>query len=193
MIKNRLLALSLTVLMATTTIQATDMDPEDLFEYIKTSLNGDWKLSAADKQIGTTDAYKHPYVLPLVGTEATGISYKYIGYGSTLQEDLLPDTKKQMVTMYHCDDYVDCSQILATHYCTKMNQPQFILDLNKTTKEKIIFNCDMSTKLCNDKEDHIHQITMEFSNGGKHLKSSYLGWTDQKPNEKNSIYHFDKK
>ena len=70
--------------------------------------------------------------------------------------------------MYHCDDYVDCSQILATHYCTKMNQPQFI-------------------------EDHIHQITMEFSNGGKHLKSSYLGWTDQKPNEKNSIYHFDKK
>ena len=71
------------------------MDPEDLFEYIKTSLNGDWKLSAADKQIDTTDAYKHPYVLPLVGTEATGISYKYIGYGSTLQEDLLPIQKNR--------------------------------------------------------------------------------------------------
>ncbi len=191
--KKQLLSLSLITLITTTSIQAIDMDPEDLFEYIKTSLKGNWKLSAADKQIDTTGAYKNPYVLPLVGTEATGISYKYIGYGSTLQEDLLPDTKKQMVTMYHCDDYVDCSQILATHYCTKMNQPQFILDLNKTTKEKIIFNCDMSTKLCNDKEDHIHQIIMEFSNCGKHLKSSYLGWTDQKPNKKNSIYHFDKK
>jgi hypothetical protein len=192
MIKNRLLALSLIALM-TTTVQATDMDPEDLFEYLKTTLQGEWKLSSADKQIDTADAYKHPYVLPLVGTDATGISYKYIGYGSTLQEDLLPNTKKQMVTMYHCDDYVDCTQILATHYCTKMNQPQFILDLNKTTKEKIIFNCDMSTKLCQSKEDHIHQIIMEFSKDGKHLKSSYLGWTDQKPNKKNSIYHFDKK
>ena len=191
--KKQLLTFAFILYVSTSFIHATDIDPEDLFEYIKTSLLGEWKLSAADKQINTTDAYKHPYVLPLVGTEATGISYKYIGYGSTLQEDLLPNTKKQMVTMYHCDDYIDCSKILATHYCTKMNQPQFILDLNSTTKKKIIFNCDMSTKLCNDKEDHIHQIIMEFSNKGKHLKSSYLGWTDQKPNKKNSIYHFDKK
>jgi len=193
MIKIRWYALLLTTLITTSMIHAIDMEPEDIFEYMKTSLNGEWKLSAAEKQIDTTDAYKHPYVLPLVGTEATGILYKYVGYGSTLQEDLLPNTKKQMVTMYHCDDYIDCTQILATHYCTKMNQPQFILDLNNTSKEKIIFNCDMSTKLCKDKEDHIHQIIMEFSNGGKHLKTSYLGWTDQKPNKKNSIYHFDKK
>jgi len=193
MIKIRWFALLLTTLITTSMMHATDMEPEDMFEYMKTSLNGEWKLSAAEKQIDTTDAYTHPSVLPLVGTEATGTSYKYIGYGSTLQEDLLPNTKKQMVTMYHCDDYIDCTQILATHYCTKMNQPQFILDLNNTSKEKIIFNCDMSTKLCNNKEDHIHQIIMEFSNGGKHLKTSYLGWTDQKPNKKNSIYHFDKK
>jgi hypothetical protein len=98
-----------------------------------------------------------------------------------------------MVTMYHCDDYIDCTEVLATHYCTKMNQPQFKMDLNSTTKDKIIFNCNMQTKLCNSNEDHIHKIILEFSNAGKHLKASYLGWTDQKPNKINSIYHFDKK
>jgi len=171
---------------------ANEQDPEEMYEYMRTVLLGDWKLSAADKQLGTT-AYKNKYVLPLVGTDKTALAYKLIGFGSTLQEDLLPDTEKQMVTMYHCDDNVDCTQVLATHYCTKMNQPQFMMDLKNTTKEKIIFDCNMETRLCKSNEDHIHQIIMEFSNDGKHLKTSYLGWTDQKPNEKNSIYHFDKK
>ena len=51
----------------------------------------------------------------------------------------------------------------------------------------------MKTDLCKFDEDHIHQMILEFSNDGAHLKSSYLGWTNQKPNKKNSIYHFDKK
>ncbi|BAF71869.1 hypothetical protein [Sulfurovum sp. NBC37-1] len=189
--KKTLLCLSLlTVLSSSAT--ATDMEAGDVFEYLKSALHGEWKLSPKEKQTNTT-AYKNKYVLPLVGTDKTAVAYKFIGFGSTLQEDLLPNTEKQMVTMYHCDDNIDCTQVLATHYCTKMNQPQFILDLNKTTKEKVIFNCNMKTKLCNSNEDHVHQIILEFSNGGKHLKSSYLGWTDQKPNKKNSIYHFDKK
>ena len=171
---------------------ADDTDPLDMYEHMRTALGGEWTLSPEDKQIGTT-AYKNKYVLPLVGTYTTALAYKPIGFGSSLQEDLLPDTKKQMVTMYHCDDYIDCEQLRATHYCTKMNQPQFILDVKKSTKEKIIFDCNMETTLCKSNEDHVHQIILEFSNEGKHLKSSYLGWTDQKPNKKNSIYHFDRK
>ena len=190
--KKILMALSLLALFSTS-VMADKLDPADMFEYMKKALKGEWKLSPEDKQIDTTGAYKNPLVLPLVGTDKTAVAYKFIGFGSTLQEDLLPDTKKQMVTMYHCDDVVDCTQVLATHYCTKMNQPQFTMDLNNTTKEKIIFNCNMETKLCNSNDDHIHKIIMEFSNNGKHLKTSYLGWTDQKPNKKNSIYHFDKK
>jgi hypothetical protein len=171
---------------------AEEMEPIDMYEYMRSALSGEWSLSPEKKQLDTT-AYKNKFVLPLVGTDITALAYKPIGFGSTLQEDLLPDTKKQMVTMYHCDDYVDCTQLLATHYCTKMNQPQFILDMKRSTKEKIIFNCNMETALCRSDEDHIHQIILEFSNEGKHLKSSYQGWTDQKPNKKNSIYHFDKK
>jgi len=190
--KKILIALSLITLFASSTM-AKDVDPSDMFEYMKKALKGDWKLSPEEKQIDTTGAYKNPMVFPLVGTDKTAVAYKFIGFGSTLQEDLLPDTEKQMVTMYHCDDVVDCTEVIATHYCTKMNQPQFTMDLKNTTKEKIIFNCNMKTKLCNSNDDHIHKIIMEFSNNGKHLKTSYLGWTDQKPNKKNSIYHFDKK
>lgn len=190
--KKTVIALSLVALFSSSAT-AGKLDPSEMFDYMKEALKGEWKLSPEDKQIDTTGAYKNPLVFPLVGTDATAVAYKFIGFGSTLQEDLLPNTKKQMVTMYHCDDVVDCTEVLATHYCTKMNQPQFTMDLNNTTKEKIIFNCDMKTKLCNSNEDHIHKIIMEFSNNGKHLKTSYLGWTDQKPNKKNSIYHFDKK
>ena len=173
--------------------KAEEIEPIDMYEHMRTALDGAWKLSSEEKQIDTTGAYKNKLVYPLVGTNITALAYKTIGFGSSLQEDLLPNTKKQMVTMYHCDDYVDCAQLLATHYCTKMNQPQFILDVKKSTKEKIIFECDMKTALCQSNEDHIHTIILEFSDEGKHLKSSYLGWTDQKPNKKNSIYHFDKK
>jgi len=189
--KQLLLSLSIIGVISTSSM-ADEIDPLNMYEHMRTALSGEWTLSTEDKQLGTT-AYKNKYVLPLVGTNTPALAYKPIGFGSTLQEDLLPNTQKQMVTMYHCDDYVDCEQLLATHYCTKMNQPQFILDVKKSTKEKIIFDCNMETTLCKSNEDHIHQIILEFSNGGKHLKSSYLGWTDQKPNKKNSIYHFDKK
>jgi hypothetical protein len=190
--KKLLLILSLSGAFSSSSI-ANEMEPIDMYEHMRSTLNGKWSLSPEKKQLDTTGAYKNKFVLPLVGTDLTALAYKPIGYGSTLQEDLLPDTKKQMVTMYHCDDYVDCTELLATHYCTKMNQPQFILDIKNSTKEKIIFNCNMKTKLCRSDEDHIHQIILEFSNENQHLKSSYLGWTDQKPNRKNSIYHFDKK
>jgi hypothetical protein len=193
MIKKTVLFLAIMGLLSPAVSTAQETEPIEIYEYMRVALAGDWKLSEADKQINTTNAYKNKYVLPLVGTESTALSYKLIGFGSTLQEDLLPDTKKQMVTMYHCDDYIDCTQIFATHYCTKMNQPQFIMDLKNSTKEKLIFDCNMETKLCNSPDDHIHKIILEFSDNGNHLKSSYLGWTDQKPNKKNSIYHFDKK
>ena len=107
---------------------AEEMENIDMYEHMITALNGTWKLSEEKMQTGTS-AYKNKLVYPLVGTDITALSYKKIGFGSTLQEDLLPNTKKQMVTMYHCDDYLDCEELRATHYCTKMNQPEFLLDL----------------------------------------------------------------
>ena len=163
----------------------------ELFDWMDNALKGEWKLSPADQQINT-ESYKHKAVLPLAGTETTAMAFKLIGGEVTIQEDLLPYTAKQMVTMYHCKD-IACTNLKATHYCSKQNQPEFIANLKESTPTKFVFDCDMSTELCRSDEDHVHTIIHELSKGGKHLKSSYYSWKDQKPLTNSSIYHFDRK
>lgn len=170
---------------------ATDATAWELFDWMDTALRGEWKLSPAQAQIGT-ESYKNKAVLPLVGTNTTGMAFKLIGGDVTIQEDLLPNTAKQMVSMYHCKD-IACTNLKATHYCTKQNQPEFLANLHDSTKNRIIFDCDMSTELCQSDEDHVHQIIHEISDDGEHLKSSYLAWKDKKPKSESSIYYFDRK
>ena len=189
MLKRLILSLFI-ILSLNSSVYAEETDAFDLYDWMA-ALKGEWKLSPANEQFGT-ESYKHKAVLPLVGTDATGIAFKSIGYDSTIQEDLLPNTSKQMVTMYHCKD-MECNAIKATHYCIKMNQPEFIGNLEFSTKNRIIFDCDMSTDLCNSDEDHVHQIIHEISQNGNHLKTSYLSFKNRKLKAKNSIYHFDRK
>ena len=103
----------------------------ELFAWMEDSLKGEWKLSSASAQTGT-ESYKHKAVLPLVGTDTTAMAFKLIGGEVTLQEDLLPGTAKQMVSMYHCKD-IACTNLKATHYCSKQNQPEFIANLREST------------------------------------------------------------
>lgn len=181
------LLLALSLLAANPT---EDMDGWVIFDWMVEALKGKWVLSPAEKQTGT-ESYKHEAVAPLAGTDAIGINYKLIGRETTIQEDLLPETAKAMVTMYHCKD-IACTTLKATHYCTKQNQPEFIANLKESTPERFVFDCDMSTELCQSSEDHVHQIILELSNDGKHLKTSYLGWENKKPKKDSSIYHFDR-
>lgn len=190
--KKSLFYFSLIGLLSTPSF-AQEMKALDVYNQMQSLLKGEWSLSEEKKQIDTTGAYKNKAIVHLVGTDATAIAYKVIGRGATFQEDLLPNTKKEMVTMYHCNNFHDCTELKATHYCAKQNQPQFILNSKETTENKIVFDCDMTTELCNSDEDHVHKIIHEISENKKHLKSSYLGWKNQKPNKKHSIYHFDKK
>jgi len=187
---NKILFHLLIAISLTTFAQAEDADAFDVYEWME-QLRGEWKLSPADKQTDT-DSYKHKAILPIVGTNITGMAFKSIGYNSTIQEDLLPNTKKQMVTMYHCKD-MECNQIKATHYCVKQNQPEFIANFKESRENRIVYDCDMSTELCNSNEDHVHKIIHEISNDGKHLKSSYLSWKNKKQKKNSSIYHFDRK
>ncbi|MDD5051438.1 MAG: hypothetical protein PHO27_01755 [Sulfuricurvum sp.] len=163
----------------------------DLFDWMEQSLKGEWVLSDPDQQIGT-QSYKNPAVFPLIGTSTTATAYKLIGGDVVIQEDLLPNTKKQMVTMYHCKD-IACTNLKATHYCSKQNQPEFLANLHESTPHKMIFECDMSTELCQSDEDHVHDIILELSDDNKHLKASYLSWQDKKPKSDSSIYYFDRK
>jgi hypothetical protein len=155
-----------------------------------TLLEGDWSLSPADEQVG--GATKKDPAARLVGTDTTAISFRIIGKGSAVQENLLPGTGKEMATMYHCNDFKNCSKVLATHYCAKQNQPELILDTAGTTGNVIVMACDMNTTLCNSAEGHVHKITHELSPDSKHLRTTYTSYKNGKF-EKDSIYHFKRK
>ena len=164
-----------------------------IYEQMTFILLDEWSLSPAEAQIDTTGAYKNKAIAHLVGNkEAVGTSYKVIGRGATLEERLLPNTLKEMVTMYHCNSFTNCTELKATHYCAKQNQPEFLLNLEESTTTKFVFDCDMSTELCNSAEDHIHKMIFELSEEDDHLKASYLAWKDKKLRKKHSIYHFDR-
>ena len=168
-----------------------DTKAQKIYDQMADSFNGEWKLSPEEKQIDTTGA--HNSVKEFLGKDLPMTSYMIKGKGTTLQEEMLTGTKKEMVTMYHCNRRDTCEILLATHYCAKRNQPRLVLNLDETTETKFVFDCDMGSSLCQSNEDHIHKITHEFGEDGKHLKSSYLGMKDQQWNKKNSIFHYDKR
>ena len=155
-----------------------------------TILDGVWVLSPADVQEG--GATKKEPAKELIGTDETAMAFKVVGKGSAVQENLLPDTEKEMVTMYHCNDFKNCSQVQAKHYCAKQNQPELILDTVNSNDVVIVMACDMSTPLCNSANDHVHMIKHELSQDNNHLKTTYTISGGGKL-QKNSIYHFDRK
>ena len=146
--------------------------PAEVYKSIG-ALEGEWKLSKTEKQQGSC-SYEEGEAPDI------GITFKYIGRNTTIQEELLPNSERQMVTMYHCSD-IACSNIKGTHYCVKMNQPVYLANLKESTPNKIIMECDMSTELCNSNENYVFKVIHELSPDGKRLKSSYLSKKDKKP------------
>lgn len=182
--------LKLTITVMVLVISCSTMaaeEPREIYQWMK-QLNGQWKLSPADQQEG--GASKHSLVAPLVGTDADAMVFSLVGAHSTVQEDQLPGTAKHMVTMYHCGDS-DCSAVKATHYCTKQNQPEFLASMDSTA-DRVVFDCDMNTELCQSWDDHIHRITHELSNDGQHLRTVYSSFMNGE-HTKDTIYHFDRK
>ena len=155
-----------------------------------TLLQGDWVLAPVDKQEG--GATKKGPAAKLLGTDKTAMSFKVIGKGSTVQENLLPGTGKEMATMYHCNDFNNCSQLQAKHYCAKQNQPDLVFDEASSSGRVISMACDMTSPLCNSSEGHVHNITHELSQDNNHLKTTYTIFKGGKF-EKNSVYHFNRK
>jgi hypothetical protein len=170
------------------------MGPKEAYDYMVKVLPGDWKLSPASEQKDTTGAHNHPAVKRLLGTDKTGIEYKVIGRGSAIKEELLPGTMRHMVTMYHCDDFKECEELRATHYCAKQNQPSFVFNTKESSKKKLVFDCDEDrSEVCDSDDAHVHHIILELSNNNKHLKASYIVFKNGERANKHSIYHFDKK
>jgi hypothetical protein len=164
----------------------SEVEAQQVYNWIK-QLEGQWSLSAAESQEGGTRT--HPSVLSLLGTDQVAIDFKLIGQERTVQEDLLPGTKRQMVTMYHCKDS-SCSAVKATHYCAKGNQPEFLASSESSARE-LIFDCDMSTELCQSWDNHIHRITHQLSEDGKHLRAVYSNFLNGE-NTTDTVFRFDR-
>ena len=153
-----------------------------------TKLKGNWTLAIAELQEGK--ATQRKLVAPLVGTDKTAMSFKVIGKGSAVQENLLPGTGKEMATMYHCKDNKNCDQVVAKHYCAKQNQPEYVV--SQVSNNAVTFSCDMNESTCQSKSGHVHEIQHELSNDGNNLKTTYVIFKDNKM-KKESIYHFVRK
>lgn len=146
--------------------------PAEVYKWVG-ALEGDWKLSKTEKQQGSCSFEED--------APEIGIAFKQVGRNTTIQEDLLPNSERQMVTMYHCKD-IGCTNIRGTHYCVKMNQPVYQANLQESTPNKLVFECDPSVSdLCNSNENFVYKVIHEVSADGKKLKSSYLSKKDKKP------------
>jgi len=132
----------------------------------------------------------HPSVVSLFGTEQVAMNFKLVGRESTVQEDLLPGTQRNMVTMYHCLNS-SCSYVKATHYCAKKNQPAFLASRQSYSSE-LVLEYVMSTELCQSWDGHIHRITHQLSDDGMHLRSAYANYLNGEYTE-DTVFHFDKK
>ena len=174
------------VLASVASHAAPQAEPRQLYDWLR-QLEGQWTLSPAGRQEGK--ATQRPEVAAMLGTDRLAMDFKLVGRGSAVQEDLLPGTERQMVTMYHCKD-TSCSAVKATHYCAKQNQPEFLASLD-STPVKLVFECDMSTELCQSWDDHIHRITHELSEDGRHLRSVYSSFLNGE-HSKDTIFHFDR-
>ena len=95
-------ALLATIAAATPSFAAEDASPE--FDRIK-ALAGEWEGTARG---------------PDGKTIAATASIRVVSAGSTVMMVTGPGTPHEMVTMFHRDD----ASLMATHYCSAMNQPR---------------------------------------------------------------------
>ena len=145
-----------------------EINSADLFEVLE-SFEGEWEFIEG-KQRGSCTK----------GADAdSAIEFKLIGKGTAIQEDLMPGSNYQMVTMYHQEDLND-KAVIGTHYCVKKNQPAYKADLANSTQDKLIFKCDPDrTKLCKSKEPY----------GGSYVDSIVYELDDSGDNEKLTVHY----
>lgn len=161
-------------------------DPATQFQWLQ-SLEGDWTLTA--EQEG--EAAKHPVIAPLVGAGRVALRYRLVGSKTTVQENIFPDTPREMATMYHCSD-ADCTQLIADHYCSLKNQP--ILQAAISNAENALrFECDPRVAICNASVAHLQTLTIERIPGDPdHLKTRFAVHKDGKLAD-TLVFRFERK
>jgi hypothetical protein len=166
MIKKLLITL-LTGLVLATSAQA-ELGSKELFEKLQ-EFSGEWEFIEGEQRGSCT--HGEDAIVP--------IEFKMIGKNTAIQENLMPGSAYQMVTMYHLEDLNE-KDVIGTHYCVKKNQPAYRADLANSTSDKIIFKCDKTrTKLCTSEEpyggSYVDSVVYEILGDGDTLTVHYMG------------------
>ncbi len=163
----KLLLSAVTIMMFTATLHA-EMSSKDIFETLQL-FEGEWEFIAGEQRGSCTQGK----------TADAAIEFKLIGKSTAVQENLMPGSAYQMVTMYHLEDLND-KELIGTHYCVKRNQPAYRADLVNSTTDKLIFKCDKTrSKLCESKEpypgSYVDSIVYELFDDGDTMTVHYMG------------------
>ncbi|MGH7487989.1 MAG: hypothetical protein ACREMY_20675 [bacterium] len=120
------------------------MNARTAFHMLK-SLAGDWT--------GPTGPENTP----------TSVTYRVTANGHVVMETLFAGTDHEMLTLY----YLQGSDLLATHYCSVGNRPQFKLDAGKSSLKELVFNFDGGTGFDPGKDNHVHDAKLDFTGHDK--------------------------
>jgi hypothetical protein len=135
------------------TLHAQAREPENISERINARTAFHMLKSLAGTWTGTAGTDNAP---------AT-VTYKISANGHVVTEVLFSGTDHEMMTLY----YVQGSDILATHYCSLGNRPQFKLDTGKSSLKELVFTFDGGSGFDSGKDNHIHDAKLDFNGKDK--------------------------
>jgi hypothetical protein len=115
-------------------------------------------------------------IVPEGGAPAT-VTYRVVGGGSAVEEDLFPGTPHEMISMYHLDG----PRLLMTHYCAAGNQPTMIL-VPGDDPAVLRFDFLRATNLKDPGAGHMRSLVFEVP-GGDRAKASWTYWEGGKAGE----------
>ncbi len=127
------------------------------------SLVGTW-----NNDVSSTEHKKHE--------AASKVIYRLTGADSALVETDFPDSKHEMVSVYHLDG----DELRMTHYCAAGNQPRLRLDRANSTLSRLVFVFDGGSNLDPAKDMHIYGMTLTFEKNGE-VKAAWEGYAGGKP------------
>ena len=134
-------------------ILAQAREPEKISESMNARTAFHMLKSLAGTWTGTAGAENTP----------TTVTYKITANGHVVTEVLFAGTDHEMMTLY----YVQGSDVLATHYCSLGNRPQFKLDAGKSSLKELVFAFDGGNGFDSGKDNHIHDAKLDFNGKDK--------------------------
>ncbi|MFY9823435.1 MAG: hypothetical protein WAM82_18785 [Thermoanaerobaculia bacterium] len=125
------------------------IDGRTAFHMLK-SLAGDWTGTAGKDN------------------EPAKVTYRIASNGHVVMEVLFAGTEHEMMTLY----YLQGTDLLATHYCSVGNRPQFKLDSGKSSLKELVFAFDGGNGFDFSKDGHVHEGKIDFDGRNK-LEASW--------------------